>query len=106
MASVPGPDLVLGLVLSGAHTENKPFRGEQGPGQGLQPPATPVFLSALPNPCVYITMPIITDTYVNLLILYLQHYVYVWGVVNVAGEIKSSSFLLVVSKEIYGKPFV
>lgn len=56
--------------------------------------------------CVYITVPIIIDTYVKLLILYLQHYVYVRGVINMAGETKSSSFLLVVSEEMYVKQFV
>lgn len=61
-----------------------------------------MFLPALPVARVYI----ITDTDVILLILYLQHYVYVWGVINIAGETKSSSFLLVVSEEIYVKQFL
>lgn len=42
----------------------------------------------------------------NLLPVYLQHSVYVWGVINTTGETKSSSFLLVVSEEIYVKQFV
>lgn len=55
---------------------------------------------------MYITVPIIIDTYMNLLRPYLQHCVYVWGVINIAGETQSSSFLLVVSEEIYVKQFV
>lgn len=65
-----------------------------------------MFLPALPVAHGYITVPIITDTGVSLLILYLQHHVYVWGVINIAGETKSSSFLLVVSEEIYVKELV
>lgn len=51
-------------------------------------------------------VPTIIDTPANHLLLYLQHSVYVWGVINAAGETKSSRFLLVVSEEIYGKQFV
>lgn len=55
---------------------------------------------------MYITVTVITDTPTNLLPLYLQHSVYVWGVINTAGETESSRFLLVVSEEIYVKQFV
>lgn len=62
---------------------------------------------APPSPWVYvyIIVPIITDTSMNLLLLYLQHSVCVWGIINTAGETKSSRFLLVVLEEIYVKQF-
>lgn len=70
------------------------------------PPATPISLYAPLLVCVHMIVPIIIGTYTNLLIPYLQHYVNVWGVINIAGETKSSRFLLVVSEEIDLKQFV
>lgn len=81
-------------------------RGEQEPGRGFTPSNASILLHASPWVCVYIIVPIITDTSTSPLLLYLQHSVYVWGVINTAGETKSSSLLLVVSEEIYVKQFV
>lgn len=74
--------------------------------KALCSPAFCTFLHTPPLVCAYIIVPIIIDTYVNLLQLCLQCCVCVWGVINSAGETKSSSFMLVVSEEIYVKQFV
>lgn len=86
-----------------ADSQNRHPQGEQGPGQGLLPSRASLPLHASPR--LYVRLQLETHPGT----IYYRIYntpSYVWGVINTAGETKSSRFLLVVSEQIYGKQFV